>query len=162
MPDAKIKQLKKEGMQNTIHEPPIDKEDIAKLKTSKVFSLTKPLSLLRNVWFHVSLFWCRRGFEGQRNLKKTSFMFETDAAGCQFVTMTDDEKTKNHPGGISEVESFEKNGRMYKTNSQADGYSALEFFLTKLNPECDALFQYPKRNWGVSKTKTSKTKTLRP
>ena len=35
---------------------------------------------------------------------------------------------------------------MYKTNSQTDGYSALEFFLTKLNPECNALFQYPKRN----------------
>ena len=39
---------------------------------------------------------------------------------------------------------------MYKTNSQADGYSALEFFLTKLNPECDVLFQYPKRNWRPS------------
>ena len=92
---AKMKQLKKEGMQNTIHKPPINKEDIAKLKTSEVFSLTKPLSLLRNVWFHVSLFWCRRGFEGQRNLKKTSFTFETDAAGCQFVTMTHDKKKKN-------------------------------------------------------------------
>ena len=64
--------------------------------------------------------------------------------------MTHDEKMKNHPGGISEVESFEKNGRMYKTNSQADDYSALEFFLTKLNPECDALFQYLKRNWHPS------------
>ena len=69
----------------------------------------------------------------------SSFAFETDAAGSQFVTMTHDETTKNHPGGISEVESFEKNGRMYKTNSQVDVYSALEFFLTKLNPECDAL-----------------------
>jgi len=106
-----------QGMQNTIHKPPIDKEDLAKLQKSEVFSLTKPLSLLRNVWFHVSLFWCHCGFEGQRNLKKTSFTFEPDATGCQFVTMTYKEKTKNHPGGISEVESFEKNGRMYKTNS---------------------------------------------
>ena len=39
---------------------------------------------------------------------------------------------------------------MFETNSHADGYSALEFFLTKLNPECDALFQYPKRNWRPS------------
>jgi len=31
-----------------------------------------------------------------------------------------------------------------------DGNTALEFFLTKLNPECDALFQYPKRNWRPS------------
>ena len=150
MLDAKIKQLKQEGMQNTMHKPAIEKEDLAKLKTSEVFSLTKPLSLLRNVWFHVSLFWCRRGFEGQRNLKKTSFAFERDATGCPFVTMTHDETTKNHPGGISEVESFEKNGRMYKTTCTTDGYSALEVFLTKLNPQCDALFQYPKRNWRPS------------
>ena len=150
MLDAKIKQLKQEGMQNTKHKPAIEKEDLAKLKTSEVFSLTKPLSLLRNVWFHVSLFWCRRGFEGQRNLKKTSFAFERDATGCPFVTMTHDETTMNHPGGISEVESFEKNGRMYKTTCTTDGYSALEVFLTKLNPQCDALFQYPKRNWRPS------------
>ena len=36
---------------------------------------------------------------------------------------------------------------MYKTNSSTDGYSALELFITKLNPECDALLQYPKKNW---------------
>ena len=64
--------------------------------------------------------------------------------------MTHDETTKNHLGGISEVESFEKNGRMYKTSCPTDGYSALEVFLTKLNPQCDALFQYPKRNWRPS------------
>ena len=150
MLDAKIKQLKQEGMQNTKHKPAIEKEDLAKLKTSEVFSLTKLLSLLRNVWFHVSLFWCRRGLEGQRNLKKTSFAFERDATVCPFVTMTHDETTKNHPGGISEVESFEKNGRMYKTTCTTDGYSALEVFLTKLNPQCDALFQYPKKNWRPS------------
>ena len=44
MLDAKIKQLKQEGMQNTMHKPAIEKEDLAKLKTSEVFSLTKPLS----------------------------------------------------------------------------------------------------------------------
>ena len=37
MLDAKIKQLKKEGMKNTIDKPPIGKEDLAKLKTSEVF-----------------------------------------------------------------------------------------------------------------------------
>jgi len=39
---------------------------------------------------------------------------------------------------------------MYKTNSPTGGYSALELFLSKLNPECEALFQYPKRNWRPS------------
>ena len=36
---------------------------------------------------------------------------------------------------------------MYKTSSKSDEYTALEKFLSKLNPECETLFQYPKRNW---------------
>ena len=44
MLDAKIKQLKQEGMQNTKHKP--EKEDLAKLKTSEVFSLTKPFGFM--------------------------------------------------------------------------------------------------------------------
>ena len=39
---------------------------------------------------------------------------------------------------------------MYKTSSTTDGYSALEFYITKLNPECEVLFKYPKRNWRPS------------
>ena len=60
--------------------------------------------------------------------------------------MAHDEATKNHQGGVSDVESFEKNAGMYKTNSKTDVYTALDFFLSKLNPECESLFQYPKRN----------------
>ena len=66
MLDAKIKQLKKDGLQNTTHKPAIEQEDLEKLKNGEILSLTQPLSLLRNVWFHISLYWCRRGFEGQR------------------------------------------------------------------------------------------------
>ena len=150
MLDAKIKQLKKDGMQNTTHKPAIELEDLEKLKNSDILSLTHPLSLLRNAWFHISLFWCRRGFEGQRSLKKCSFVFSEDAKGDCFVSMAHDEATKNHQGGISDVESFEKNARMYKTSGKTDGYTALDFFLSKLNPECAALFQYPKRNWKPS------------
>jgi len=104
---------------------------------------------LRNAWFHISLFWCRRGFEGQQSLKKSSFVFSEDAKGDYFVSMAHDEAAKNHQGGISDVESFEKNARMYKTSSKTDGYTALDFFLSKLNP-CAALFQNPKRNWEPS------------
>ena len=108
MLDAKIKKLKKEGLQNTSHKPAIELEDLEKLKNSEILSLTQPWSLLRNVWFHISLFWCRRGFEGQRSLKRTSFTFDVAAKGDHFVWMTHNESTKNHPGGVSDVESFEK------------------------------------------------------
>ena len=108
MLNAKIKQLKKDGMQNTTHKPAIELEDLEKLKNSEILSLTQPLSLLRNEWFHISLFWCRRGFEGQRSLKKSSFVFSEDAKGDHFVSMAHDEATKKHQGGVSDVESFEK------------------------------------------------------
>ena len=39
MLDAKIKQLKKDGMQNTTHKPAIELEDLEKLKNSEILSL---------------------------------------------------------------------------------------------------------------------------
>ena len=60
--------------------------------------------------------------------------------------MAHDEATKNNQGDVSDIESFEKNARMYKTSSKTDGYTALDFFLSKLKPECEALLQFPRRN----------------
>jgi len=152
MLDAQIKQQKKDGKENTSHKPPIEKHDIEKLKNHEVILPTKPLSLLRNVWFHVSLFWCRRGREGQRSLTKNSFRFDKDPEGREFVTMNHDESTKNHPGGLADTPSYEKFGRMYKTNSTTDVFSSLKCYLEKINPHCQALFQYPKRNWRATDT----------
>ena len=36
---------------------------------------------------------------------------------------------------------------MYQTGRLNDGYTALQLYLTKLNPKCDAFFQFPKRSW---------------
>lgn len=148
--DAQIKQLKRDGKENTAHKPPLADEDLQKLKTSQVLSPSNPHSLLKNVWFHVSLYWCRRGREGQQKLSSRSFTFEKDANQREYVTMAHDECTKNHPGGLADVPSYEKMGRMYKTESQNDGYSCLKLYLSKLNPKCEALFQYPKRSWRSS------------
>jgi len=147
MLDAKLKMLKREGKENTKHKPAIDEEDLQKMKTSHVLLPDNPLSLLRNVWFHSTLYWCRRGREGQRNLKKSSFYFQIDAGGRRFVTMAHEEATKNHPGGLVDVQSYEKFGRMYEAESPTDGYKSLEKYIAKLHPDCDALFQYPKRHW---------------
>ncbi|CAH3115395.1 unnamed protein product [Porites lobata] len=62
--------------------------------------------------------------------------------------MAHDEASKNHQGGLSDnTVSFEKLGRMYQTEHPNDGYNALRLYLEKLNPECRAFFQYPKRSW---------------
>ena len=98
------------------------------------------------------LYWCRRGREGQRNLKPTSFAFAVDEQGKRYVTMTHDETTKNHPGGLQDRSSFEKTARMYETESETDGYRALSLYISKLNPKCEALFQQPRRDWSESVT----------
>ena len=62
--------------------------------------------------------------------------------------MANDEAAKNHPGRASDIPSTEKIARMYETPEENDGYKALKFYKTKLNPECDTFFQYPKKKWN--------------
>lgn len=95
--NAQIVRLKRQGKENVTHKPAIESEDLMKFRASPAIAMSNPLALLRNVWFHVILFFCRRGREGQRQLKKTSFKFEVDASGRRFVTMSHDEATKNIP-----------------------------------------------------------------
>ena len=149
--DAKIKNLKQLGKQNIKHKPAITTTDLKKLRVHLVISPTTPLGLLRNVWFHTSLYWCRRGREGQRNLTPSSFTFAVDENSRAYATMTHDELFKNHPGGFDDTESFEKDGRMYcATDDLSDGYNALELYISKLNPQCPAFFQFPKRKWSLN------------
>lgn len=147
MLEAKIKQLKKSGKGTVVHKDVIESPDLIKLRTSGAFSLDNPWSLLRNVWFHISIHWCRRGFEGQAELKQTSFIIRDDGSGTRrYAIMTHEEISKNHQGGINENPSYERETRMYETDSEVDGVKSLELYLSKLNPSCDAFFQYPKRS----------------
>ena len=147
MLNAQIVHLKRQGKENVRQKPAIEDEDLKKLKTSQAIALTSPLTLLQNVWFYVVLFFCRRGTEGQKELRKSSFKFEVDASGRKFVTMAHDEATKNHRGGRTDVSSHKKLARMYETPEENDGYKAMEIYLAKLNLKCDAFFQYRKKHW---------------
>ena len=97
MLSAQIVRLKRQGKENVTLKPAIESEDLMKLQTSPAIALSNPLVLLRNVWLHVVLFFCRRGREAQRQLKKTSFKFEVDTSGRRFVTMAHDEATETIP-----------------------------------------------------------------
>jgi len=148
MLDAKLKNMKQPGEESVKHKPCIENDDLRHLKESAVMNLSTPQGLLNNVWFQTTLYFCRRGREGQRNLKKSSFVFLQDENGKRYATMAQDEASKNHQGGFSDnTASFETLGRMYQTEQPNDGYNALRLYLEKLNPECSAFFQYPKRSW---------------
>ena len=158
---SQIKLNKRENKENTKHKPAIPEADLQKLKTSTAIRGDNPWGLLRNVWFHINLYWCRRGREGQRELTKQSFEFLVDESGREYVSMTHDEATKNHPGGIDDVNSMEKEARMYSTsdNQLLDGLTCLKMYLQKLNPKCEALFQYPKKKCEAGRARLVRKQT---
>ena len=88
------------------HKPAIASEDLHKLKSSAAISIETPNTLLTNVRFLITLFWCQRGREGQRSLTKSSFQFLEDENGNSHATMTHDGATKNRPGGYQNEDSF--------------------------------------------------------
>ncbi|CAB4034835.1 Hypothetical predicted protein [Paramuricea clavata] len=88
------------------HHSIIPPEDIQKCYESGIFGDYSPLSLLRVNWFNINLYFCRRGRENQRKLSKNSFIFKTDANIVGYVEMAEEEKTKNHRGGLSDNFNF--------------------------------------------------------
>ena len=128
---SQIKLNKRENKENTLHAA-IPRADLVKLKSWDALRGNSPWGLLRNVWFHITLFWCCRGREGQRGLTKQSFQFQKDDNGREFVSMTHvDEATKNHPGGIEDTNSTEKDPLF-------DGLNCVKIYLQKWNPKSEA------------------------
>ncbi|KAK3745435.1 hypothetical protein QZH41_005078 [Actinostola sp. cb2023] len=144
--NAKLKRIKEQGQSKVQHHPYIQPEDIKKCYESRIFSGDTPLSLLRVNWFNISLFFCRRGRENQRQLKKTSFVIQKDANSIEYVKMSEGEKTKNHPGDLSD-KADEGDAKMFSTGEKDCPVDYLKQLLSVLNPEEEALFQRPKRNF---------------
>ena len=113
------------------------------MRASPFLSFENATGLLRRVWFIVTLYWCRRGSEGQKELRRDSFAFLSDAEGQEYAIMTHDEQTKNHQGGISGKPTHEKDTRLYSTNQVGDSYWCLKKYVNKLNPCQQAFFQRP-------------------
>ena len=144
--DAKLRINRRAGKENIQHKPVIVPSDLAKIRASPFLSMTTPAGLLRRTWFYVSLYWCRRGREGQRDLRRDSFKFTRDASGREYAVMTHEEATKNHPGGENSKSSAERETRLYSTGEDDDAFASLKGFVSKLNPSCSAFFQHPKQS----------------
>ena len=145
--NAKLKKkIKKSGTSKVKHHASIQPENIQKCYESGVFAGDSPISLLRVNWFNINLYFCRRGRENQRRLTKNSFVFKKDASEVEYVEMAEQEKTKNHPGGLSD-KADEADPKFFSTGEA----NCLLHFLKKLiqvfNPGEEALFQRPKRKF---------------
>ena len=121
------------GMDKTHHHQPISQKDLQKLEQSEALSVNTPAGLLRRVWFNVTLYFGRRGCEGQRMLCKDSFKVKFDDDGREFVEICINEKQKNHPGRVNDKQT--KFGRMYSLPSSENcSVRAFKAYIEKLNP----------------------------
>ena len=73
--DAKLRINRHAGKENIQHKPVIVPSELAKIRASPFLGMTTPAGLLRRTWFYVSLYWCRRGREGD------SFKFTRGTSG---------------------------------------------------------------------------------
>ena len=144
--NAKLKKIKECGTSKVKHHSSISTEDIQKCYDSGIFGDDSPISLLRVNWFNISLYFCRRGRENQRKLTKNSFIFKTDANNVEYVEMAEQEKTKNHPGGLSD-KADEADPKMFSTGETHCPVQYLKKLIRVLNPGEEALFQRPKRRF---------------
>ena len=143
---AKCVELKREGLAKVEHKPPICEEDLRKLYESDVFNQSRPRTLQNKIFFEVMLYFCRRGRQNLRELKKTDFSFRRDGKGARYVCKTTDELTKNRR---EDDEGFE-GGTMFEKPGPHCPVASFEKYLQHLNPKCEYLFQRPKRNASPS------------
>ena len=104
--NAKLRINRREGKENVKHKPTIEKTDLAKIESSSCMNKNTPAGLLRKVWFYISLYWCRWGRKGQRELTRSSFNFKKDANGRCYVVTTH----QNHQGGENSKPTKKKPG----------------------------------------------------
>ncbi|PIK37133.1 hypothetical protein BSL78_26030 [Apostichopus japonicus] len=78
-----LKQMKKAGLDRSQHKSPIAAADLKKMITA--LDVETPHGLLRLTWFYLEYYFCRRGREGLRLLKKDSFKFCKDDGDRNFV-----------------------------------------------------------------------------
>ncbi|XP_071830575.1 uncharacterized protein [Apostichopus japonicus] len=109
---------------------------------SKVLSTDNPSPLLNMAWFYLEYHFCRRGREGLRSLKKSSFNFGIDDTNNAYVFLNFNEAPKNHPGDLQD--DFQSRKRMYATDDEKCPVKAIKKYLQKLNPNCEHFFQRPK------------------
>ena len=132
----------KRGNPKPQHKNPIEGGDTEKLNS--YFSNDCPDKLQEFVWFNLCYYLGRRGREGWRELTKNSLEFKHDDQNKEYVTIKHTEQTKNNQGGSKQKDQDYTDVRMYGLpGSSMDPISSLKLMLSKLHPDCEALFQTP-------------------
>ena len=140
---AEVTELKRKGLAKVEHYPPITEADMKKLYSSGIFNLENPKNLQWKVFFELLFYLCRRGEENLRTLTKDHFKIKMASDNSRYIEKVIDELDKNHrtnddneQGGIIQEQP----------NNPMCPVRSFELYMSKLNPNINALFQRAKKN----------------
>ena len=142
MLEARCKGYVQEGNALPQHKTPI--EDADKVKLEAYFAeryVRDPVALSQKIWYDLCYYFGRRGRENWCELTKDSFQVGHNAEGEAYLALAKTERSKNHQGGAKRADQHYVNAKIY-----GDLPSDYQFYLSKLNPACDRLFQKPSKN----------------
>ena len=106
--EAQCVALKKRGLAKTEQKPPIADEDIKRLYESGVFNTDSPTTLQNKVFFEIMFFFCRRGRQNLRELKRDDFAIKTNPQGR--TTMSCQKSGRTHEKPPSKRRSSRRRG----------------------------------------------------
>jgi hypothetical protein len=138
-----LRRIKEAGKGDTEHYPEIEPEDVRKLYSS--FDTANQHGLQEKVWFDTQLYLIRRGREGLRAMKKTTFGVFLDATGRKYFCQVTGERDKNHDINDSASDTNGE-GRLYATGGAQCPVKSFEEYISHLHPNQDALWQRPLEN----------------
>ena len=143
--DVKCKLYNKGNNPKPKHKPVIEKDDMKKLAEYFQNYYQNAVILSEATWFLLCLHFGRRGREGWAALTKDFFTVAKNSQGEEFVECCKTETVKNIQGGHKQVDQDYSETRMC-----GEAVQIFKFFLSKLSPDCDRLFQYPLNSFLVS------------
>ena len=138
---AKTVELKRQGKAKVEHKPPIAPEDLKKLYRSQAFDMATPTGLQNKVWFEVMLFSVdvdRKTFVSSKEIL-LDLEWMPQAGDMLFRIETSSQRTEGKIAKLKKVDLC-----MRDRTIQCVLYVPF-IYISKLNPECDAFFQQPKK-----------------
>ncbi|CAG2198541.1 KCTD1_15 [Mytilus edulis] len=142
-------EIKSVGKGDIVHYPEIESEDLTKLYNSIYLDPSTPFGLANRVQMNIRLYFCRRANENMESMTKETFVVKTYAnTGRKYILKKVDEMTKNQ----RESDHEKVSGHMPEDPEMPEYCPVKNFetYLSKLHPDSDRLWQYPKESFNSS------------
>ncbi|CAC5420453.1 KCTD1_15 [Mytilus coruscus] len=140
--DAMLVKLKGMGLAAPNHKSPVSEEDLGKMYT--YLDVNTPCGLQNKVFLDFMIYFCNRGRENLRELKKSDFKFYGHGP-FKYVQLRD-HSTKNHKGD-SAYDTESQGGRLFVTPSNPlCPVKSLEKYMSHLHIELDCFWQRPRQS----------------